>query len=178
MQNVFGIITHNKELITDRGNNKFAELSMDELDKKFDEIMSDFSKDYKEKNKISIRKKLNKQKSNDNFNNNNCYNYDWIKYSNYSKCKRNKNIELKLKENTKLLNHILPESKIGNLKRSNSNYNKLNKNLSLSYSSLTGRKKTKTPIRKSSIYGINNFEETSNKLIRFNCPIISKILYF
>ena len=77
-----------------------------------------------------------------------------------------------------LLNHILPESKIGNLKRSNSNYNKLNKNLSLSYSSLTGRKKTKTPIRKSSIYGINNFEETSNKLIRINCPIISKILYF
>ena len=178
MQNVFGIITHNKEFITDRGKNKFAELSMDELDKKFDEIMSDFSKDYKEKNKISIRKKLNKQKSNNNFNNNNCCNYDWIKYSNYSKYKRNKNIELKLKENTKLLNHILPESKIGNLKRSNSNYNKLNKNLSLSYSSLTGRKKTKTPIRKSSIYGINNFEETSNKLIRFNCPIISKILYF
>ena len=97
MQNVFGIITHNKEFITDRGKNKFAELSMDELDKNFDEIMSDFSKDYKEKNKISIRKKLNKQKSNDNFNNNNCYNYDWIKYSNYSKCKRNKNIELKLK---------------------------------------------------------------------------------
>ena len=62
---------------------------------------------------------------------------------------RNKKIELKIKENRKLLNNILSERKNEDLKKSN--LRSYNKNLSNSNSSLTRRKKTKTLIRVSSI---------------------------
>ncbi len=177
IKNVFEIITKNREIIIDRGNNKFDELSMNELDTNFDEIMSDFSKDYREKNKIFIRKKLNEQNlnNNNNYDNDNSWNL-YSKFSNYEKKKINKKIELKIKENRKLLNNILSERKNEDLKKSN--LRSYNKNLSNSNSSLTRRKKTKTPIRVSSIYKVNDFKETSNKLIRYNTPAISKLLYF
>ena len=178
IKNVFEIISKNRENITDRGNNKFVELSMNELDTNFDEIMRDFSKDYREKNQIFIRKKLNEQNlNNNNYDNDSSWNLYSI-FSNYEKNKINKNIELKIKENRKLLNNILLKRKNGDLKKLNSNLRSYNKNLSNSNSSLTGRKKTKTPIRVSSIYKVNNFKETSNKLIRYNTPAISKLLYF
>ena len=47
IKNIFEIITQNNDLVTNIEKNKFSELSMDELDKNFDEIMSDFSNDYK-----------------------------------------------------------------------------------------------------------------------------------
>ena len=85
---------------------------MNELDTNFDEIMSDFSKEYREKNKIFIRKKINVQ----NLNNNNNYDNDsswnlYSKFSKYEKNKINKNIELKIKENRKLINNILSKLK-------------------------------------------------------------------
>ena len=151
---------------------------MNELDTNFDEIMRDFSKDYREKNQIFIRKKLNEQNlNNNNYDNDSSWNL-YSKFSNYEKNKINKNIELKIKENRKLLNNILLKRKNGDLKKLNSNLRSYNENLSNSNSSLTGRKNTKNPIRVSSIYRVNDFKKTSNKLIRYNTPAISKILYF
>ena len=71
IKNIFGLITQNNDLISSRIDNKFSELSMDELDKNFDEIMSDLSNDYRGKNRISIKKNLKMKNLNNNEINNN-----------------------------------------------------------------------------------------------------------
>ena len=168
IKNIFGIITHNNDLVTNREINKFSELSMDELDKNFDEIMSDFSNDYREKKKISIIKKKNLNKNEINNNNN------WKLYSKYDKNTKN---NLKLYQN-QFLNKMLPKSGLKKYKSFSPNYKYNNKtSLSKINSSLSKRKEKKIPIKLSSIYGTNNFDTISYKLMRYNSSSISKFIF-
>ena len=168
IKNIFGIITHNNDLVTNREINKFSELSMDELDKNFDEIMSDFSNDYREKKKISIIKKKNLNKNEINNNNN------WKLYSKYDKNTKN---NLKLYQN-QFLNKMLPKSGLKKYKSFSPNYKYNNKtSLSKTNSPLSKRKEKKIPIKLSSIYGTNNFDTISYKLMRYNSSSISKFIF-
>ena len=165
IKNIFEIITQNNDLVTNIEKNKFSELSMDELDKNFDEIMSDFSNDYRVKNKISIKKNLNNNK----INNNN----DWTFYSKYDKNIKNNNKKYK---NQFLINET--GNRIKNYKSFSTNYIINNtKSLSKTNSSFSKRKEKKIPIKLSSIYGTNNFDNISYKLMRFNSPTISKFIF-
>lgn len=175
IKNIFGLITQNNDLISSRIDNKFSELSMDELDKNFDEIMSDLSNDYRGKNRISIKKNLKmKNLNNKEINNNN----EWIFYSKYDKNLKNK-MNIDKIQNQFLINEMLPENGINNFKSSSSNYKYNNKkSLSKTNSSLLSkRKEKKIPIKFSSIYGTNNFDNISYKLMRYNSPSISKFLF-
>ena len=175
IKNIFGLITQNNDLISSRIDNKFSELSMDELDKNFDEIMSDLSNDYRGKNRISIKKNLKMKNLNNNeINNNN----EWIFYSKYDKNLKNK-MNIDKIQNQFLINEMLPENGINNFKSSSSNYKYNNKkSLSKTNSSLLSkRKEKKIPIKFSSIYGTNNFDNISYKLMRYNSPSISKFLF-
>ena len=168
IKNIFGLITQNNDLISSRIDNKFSELSMDELDKNFDEIMSDFSNDYREKKKISIIKKKNLNKNEINNNNN------WKLYSKYDKNTKN---NLKLYQN-QFLNKMLPKSGLKKYKSFSPNYKYNNKtSLSKTNSSLSKRKEKKIPIKFSSIYGTNNFDTISYKLMRYNSSSISKFIF-
>ena len=174
IKNIFGLITQNNDLISSRIDNKFSELSMDELDKNFDEIMSDLSNDYRGKNRISIKKNLKMKNLNNNeINNNN----EWIFYSKYDKNLKNK-MNIDKIQNQFLINEMLPENGINNFKSRSSNYKYNNKkSLSKTNSSLSKRKEKKIPIKLSSIYGTNNFDNISYKLMRYNSPSISKFLF-
>ena len=175
IKNIFGLITQNNDLISSRIDNKFSELSMDELDKNFDEIMSDLSNDYRGKNRISIKKNLKmKNLNNKEINNNN----EWIFYSKYDKNLKNK-MNIDKIQNQFLINEMLPENGINNFKSRSSNYKYNNKkSLSKTNSSLLSkRKEKKIPIKFSSIYGTNNFDNISYKLMRYNSPSISKFLF-
>ena len=169
IRNVFGIITKNKDLINNRTDSKYSELSINELNKNFDEIMGNLSNDYKQKSKMSITKKFKKQ--NLDFSNS---------FSNNYQNKNRNNIEKKLMENKILLNDLLPESGIGNKKEFKNNES-FNKNNFLTYS-IDEKKRNKTnlnlnPIRISYVCKTNNFETISNKFAGLTSPTVSKLIY-
>ncbi len=167
IRNVFGIITKNKDLINNRTDSKYSELSINELNKNFDEIMGNLSNDYKQKSKMSITKKFKKQ-------NLDCSN----SFSNNYQNKNRNNIEKKLMENKILLNDLLPESGIGNKKEFKNNES-FNKNNFLTYS-IDEKKRNKTnlnPIRISYVCKTNNFETISNKFAGLTSPTVSKLIY-
>ena len=117
LRNLFGIITKdNKYIINNNiGDSKFSEMSIDDLDKNFEDIISDLSNDYKIKSKNLIFKRNKKH------NLNKSYSINGRRFNS-----RN-NIKKKFLENNILLNELLPESGIGNKKINsfNNNNNKL-----------------------------------------------------
>ena len=143
-------------------------MSINELNKNFDEIMGNLSNDYKQKSKMSITKKFKKQ------------NIDYSNsFSNNNQNKTRNNIEKKLMENKILLNEMLPESGIGNKKEFKNNES-FNKNNFLTYS-IDEKKRNKTnlnPIRISYVCKTNNFETISNKFAGLTSPTVSKLIYY
>ena len=170
IRNVYGIITKKKDLVNNKTDSKFSEMSINELNKNFDEIMGNLSNDYKQKSKMSITKKFKKQ------------NIDYSNsFSNNNQNKTRNNIEKKLMENKILLNEMLPESGIGN-KKEFKNYENFNKNNFLTYS-IDEKKRNKTnlnlnPIRISYVCKTNNFETISNKFAGLTSPTVSKLIYY
>ena len=123
IRNVYGIITKKKDLVNNKTDSKFSEMSINELNKNFDEIMGNLSNDYKQKSKMSITKKFKKQ------------NIDYSNsFSNNNQNKTRNNIEKKLMENKILLNEMLPESGIGNKKEFKNINESFNKNSFFTYS--------------------------------------------
>jgi hypothetical protein len=171
IKNVFGIITHNKELINNKSNSKYSDLSINELKKNFDEIMGNLSNNYKEKNRIAITRSFKKQ---------NLDNFNSFNNENLSQGKTRNLIEKKLFENKMLLNDLLPESGVGNKKGYTFNKKGNNKKLSSSFS-LNIKKKYNNkinPIRISNVYGINDFQSISKKCDKINSPTITKLIYY
>ena len=168
IRNVFGIITKNKDLVNNRTDSKYSEMSINELNKNFDEIMGNLSNDYKQKSKMSITKKFKKQ----NLDNSNSF-------SNNNQNRNRNNIEKKFMENKRLLNDMLPESGIGN-KKEFKNYENFNKNNFLTYSidEKKRNKNTLNPIRISYVCKTNNFETISNKFAGLTSPTVSKLIYY
>ena len=168
IRNVFGIITKNKDLVNNRTDSKYSEMSINELNKNFDEIMGNLSNDYKQKSKMSITKKFKKQ----NLDNSNSF-------SNNNQNRNRNNIEKKFMENKRLLNDMLPESGIGN-KKEFKNYENFNKNNFLTYSIDEKKinKNTLNPIRISYVCKTNNFETISNKFAGLTSPTVSKLIYY
>ena len=152
IKNVYESITRNKNLSNNSlSKSKYSIKSIDELDKNFNDIMSEFSSDYRQKNQKSLSKRIRK----DNLNNNK------IPY-------KRKSIDKKYIENKMLLNDMLPESGIGNKKLSNIK----NNNLSVSFFN-----NKNNPIRISSlIYGKNNFDSITNKFSEITSPKITRII--
>ena len=153
IKNVYESITQNKNLSNNSlSKSKYSIKSIDELDKNFNDIMSDFSNDYRQKNQKSLSKRIRKDNLNSNL----------IPY-------RRKNIDKKYIENKILLNDMLPESGIGNKKLNNI------KNHNLSVSSFN---KKNNPFRISSlIYGKNNFDSITNKFSEITSPKITRIIH-
>ena len=152
IKNVYESITRNKNLSNNSlSKSKYSIKSIDELDKNFNDIMSEFSSDYRQKNQKSLSKRIRR----DNLNNNK------IPY-------KRKSIDKKYIENKMLLNDMLPESGIGNKKLSNIK----NNNLSVSFFN-----NKNNPIRISSlIYGKNNFDSITNKFSEITSPKITRII--
>ena len=152
IKNVYDSITRNKNLSNNSlSKSKYSIKSIDELDKNFNDIMSEFSSDYRQKNQKSLSKRIRK----DNLNNNK------IPY-------KRKSIDKKYIENKMLLNDMLPESGIGNKKLSNIK----NNNLSVSFFN-----NKNNPIRISSlIYGKNNFDSITNKFSEIKSSKINRII--
>ena len=169
IRNVYGIITKKKDLVNNKTDSKFSEMSINELNKNFDEIMGNLSNDYKQKSKMSITKKFKKQ-------NLDCSN----SFSNNYQNKTRNNIEKKLMENKILLNEMLPESGIGNKKEFKNINESFNKNSFFTYS-IDEKRKNKinlNPIRISSVYKTNNFEKISNQFAGLISPTVSKLIYY
>ena len=152
IKNVYESITRNKNLSNNSlSKSKYSIKSIDELDKNFNDIMSEFSSDYRQKNQKSLSKRIRK----DNLNNNK------IPY-------KRKSIDKKYIENKMLLNDMLPESGIGNKKLTNIK----NNNFSVSFFN-----NKNNPIRISSlIYGKNNFDSITNKFSEITSPKITRII--
>lgn len=152
IKNVYDSITRNKNLSNNSlSKSKYSIKSIDELDKNFNDIMSEFSSDYRQKNQKSLSKRIRK----DNLNNNK------IPY-------KRKSIDKKYIENKMLLNDMLPESGIGNKKLTNIK----NNNFSVSFFN-----NKNNPIRISSlIYGKNNFDSITNKFSEITSPKITRII--
>lgn len=152
IKNVYDSITRNKNLSNNSlSKSKYSIKSIDELDKNFNDIMSEFSSDYRQKNQKSLSKRIRK----DNLNNNK------IPY-------KRKSIDKKYIENKMLLNDMLPESGIGNKKLTNIK----NNNLSVSFFN-----NKNNPIRISSlIYGKNNFDSITNKFSEIKSSKINRII--
>jgi hypothetical protein len=152
IKNVYDTIVKNKNLSNNTlSQSKYSIMSIDDLDKNFNDIMSDLSNDYKKKSQKSLSKRIRK----DNLNNN-LYPY------------KMKSINKKYVENKMLLNDMLPESGIGNKKLSNIK----NNNLSVSFFN-----NKNNPIRISSlIYGKNNFDSITNKFSEITSPKITRII--
>ena len=169
IKNVFGIITHNKELINNKLNSKYSDLSINELKKNFDEIMGNLSNNYKEKNRIAITRSFKKQ---------NLDNFNSFNNENLSQGKTRNLIEKKLFENKMLLNDLLPESGVGNKKGYTFNKKGNNKKLSSSFSLNIKNNNKINPIRISNVYGINDFQSISKKCDKINSPTITKLIYY
>jgi peptidyl-prolyl cis-trans isomerase-like 4 len=171
IKNVFGIITHNKELINNKLNSKYSDLSINELKNNFDEIMGNLSSNYKEKNRIAITRSFKKQ---------NLDNFNSFNNENLSQGKTRNLIEKRLFENKMLLNDLLPESGVGNKKGYTFNKKGNNKKLSSSFSlNITKKNNNKiNPIRISNVYGINDFQSISKKCDKINSPTITKLIYY
>ena len=152
IKNVYDTIVKNKNSSNNTlSQSKYSIMSIDDLDKNFNDIMSDLSNDYKKKSQKSLSKRIRK----DNLNNN-LYPY------------KMKSINKKYVENKMLLNDMLPESGIGNKKLNNINNNNL-------VSFFNNRN---NPIRISSlIYGKNNFDSITNKFSEITSPKITRIIH-
>ena len=152
IKNVYDTIVKNKNLSNNTlSQSKYSIMSIDDLDKNFNDIMSDLSNDYKKKSQKSLSKRIRK----DNLNNN-LYPY------------KMKSINKKYVENKMLLNDMLPESGIGNKKLNNINNNNL----------VSFFNKRNNPIRISSlIYGKNNFDSITNKFSEITSPKITRIIH-
>ena len=152
IKNVYDTIVKNKNLSNNTlSQSKYSIMSIDDLDKNFNDIMSDLSNDYKKKRQKSLSKRIRK----DNLNNN-LYPY------------KMKSINKKYVENKMLLNDMLPESGIGNKKLTNIK----NNNFSVSFFN-----NKNNPIRISSlIYGKNNFDSITNKFSEIKSSKINRII--
>ena len=168
LRNIFGIITkHNKYInVNNIGESKFSEMSIDDLDKNFEDIMGDLSNDYKIKSKNLISKKIKKQ----NLNKSPSFNERRLNSRN--------NIEKKFLENKILLNDMLPESGIGNKKANYSQSNNHNSNFSFSQSRKIRDYNQLNPNQSYKIYKRNNYYSTINKFAGITSPKLSKLIHY
>ena len=168
LRNLFGIITKdNKYIINNNiGDSKFSEMSIDDLDKNFEDIMGDLSNDYKIKSKNLISKKIKKQ----NLNKSPSFNERRLNSRN--------NIEKKFLENKILLNDMLPESGIGNKKANYSQSNNHNSNFSFSQSRKIRDYNQLNPNQSYKIYKRNNYYSTINKFAGITSPKLSKLIHY
>ena len=168
LRNLFGIITKdNKYIINNNiGDSNFSEMSIDDLDKNFEDIMGDLSNDYKIKSKNLISKKIKKQ----NLNKSPSFNERRLNSRN--------NIEKKFLENKILLNDMLPESGIGNKKANYSQSNNHNSNFSFSQSRKIRDYNQLNPNQSYKIYKRNNYYSTINKFAGITSPKLSKLIHY
>ena len=162
IKNVYDSITRNKNLSNNSlSKSKYSIKSIDELDKNFNDIMSEFSSDYRQKNQKSLSKRIRK----DNLNNNK------IPY-------KRKSIDKKYIENKMLLNDMLPESGIGNKKANYSQSNNHNSNFSFSQSRKIRDYNQLNPNQSYKIYKRNNYYSTINKFAGITSPKLSKLIHY
>ncbi len=168
LRNIFGIITKDNKYINinNIGESKFSEMSIDDLDKNFEDIMGDLSNDYKIKSKNLISKKIKKQ----NLNKSPSFNERRLNSRN--------NIEKKFLENKILLNDMLPESGVGNKKANYSQSNNHNSNFSFSQSRKIRDYNQLNPNQSYKIYKRNNYYSTINKFAGITSPKLSKLIHY
>ena len=165
LRNLFGIITKdNKYIINNNiGDSKFSEMSIDDLDKNFEDIMSDLSNDYKIKSKNLIFKRNKK------YNLNKSYSINGRRFNS-----RN-NIKKKFLENNILLNELLPESGIGNKKINSFNNN--NNKLSFSRSRIIKDYNQLNRNQSYKIFKTNKYNSIINKFAGITSPKLSKLIH-
>ena len=165
LRNLFGIITKdNKYIINNNiGDSKFSEMSIDDLDKNFEDIMSDLSNDYKIKSKNLIFKRNKKH------NLNKSYSINGRRFNS-----RN-NIKKKFLENNILLNELLPESGIGNKKINSFNNN--NNKLSFSRSRIIKDYNQLNRNQSYKIFKTNKCNSIINKFAGITSPKLSKLIH-
>ena len=165
LRNLFGIITKdNKYIINNNiGDSKFSEMSIDDLDKNFEDIMSDLANDYKIKSKNLIFKRNKK------YNLNKSYSINGRRFNS-----RN-NIKKKFMENTILLNEMLPESGIGNKKINSFNNN--NNKLSFSQSRIIKDYNQLNRNQSYKIFKTNKYNSIINKFAGITSPKLSKLIH-
>ena len=162
IKNVYDTIVKNKNLSNNTlSQSKYSIMSIDDLDKNFNDIMSDLSNDYKKKSQKSLSKRIRK----DNLNNN-LYPY------------KMKSINKKYVENKMLLNDMLPESGIGNKKANYSQSNNHNSNFSFSQSRKIRDYNQLNPNQSYKIYKRNNYYSTINKFAGITSPKLSKLIHY
>ena len=165
LRNLFGIITKdNKYIINNNiGDSKFSEMSIDDLDKNFEDIISDLSNDYKIKSKNLIFKRNKKH------NLNKSYSINGRRFNS-----RN-NIKKKFLENNILLNELLPESGIGNKKINSFNNN--NNKLSFSQSRIIKDYNQLNRNQSYKIFKTNKYNSIINKFAGITSPKLSKLIH-
>ena len=165
LRNLFGIITKdNKYIINNNiGDSKFSEMSIDDLDKNFEDIMSDLSNDYKIKSKNLIFKRNKKH------NLNKSYSINGRRFNS-----RN-NIKKKFLENNILLNELLPESGFGNKKINSFNNN--NNKLSFSRSRIIKDYNQLNRNQSYKIFKTNKYNSIINKFAGITSPKLSKLIH-
>ena len=165
LRNLFGIITKdNKYIINNNiGDSKFSEMSIDDLDKNFEDIISDLSNDYKIKSKNLIFKRNKKH------NLNKSYSINGRRFNS-----RN-NIKKKFLENNILLNELLPESGIGNKKINSFNNN--NNKLSFSRSRIIKDYNQLNRNQSYKIFKTNKYNSIINKFAGITSPKLSKLIH-
>ena len=165
LRNLFGIITKdNKYIINNNiGDSKFSEMSIDDLDKNFEDIISDLSNDYKIKSKNLIFKRNKKH------NLNKSYSINGRRFNS-----RN-NIKKKFLENNILLNELLPESGFGNKKINSFNNN--NNKLSFSRSRIIKDYNQLNRNQSYKIFKTNKYNSIINKFAGITSPKLSKLIH-
>ncbi len=165
LRNLFRIITKdNKYIINNNiGDSKFSEMSIDDLDKNFEDIMSDLSNDYKIKSKNLIFKRNKKH------NLNKSYSINGRRFNS-----RN-NIKKKFLENNILLNELLPESGFGNKKINSFNNN--NNKLSFSQSRIIKDYNQLNRNQSYKIFKTNKYNSIINKFAGITSPKLSKLIH-
>ena len=138
-------------------------MSIDDLDKNFEDIMSDLSNDYKIKSKNLIFKRNKKQ------NLNKSYSINGRRFNS-----RN-NIKKKFLENNILLNELLPESGIGNKKINSFNNN--NNKLSFSRSRIIKDYNQLNRNQSYKIFKTNKYNSIINKFAGITSPKLSKLIH-
>ena len=165
LRNLFGIITKdNKYIINNNiGDSNFSEMSIDDLDKNFEDIMSDLSNDYKIKSKNLIFKRNKKH------NLNKSYSINGRRFNS-----RN-NIKKKFLENNILLNELLPESGFGNKKINSFNNN--NNKLSFARSRIIKDYNQLNRNQSYKIFKTNKYNSIINKFAGITSPKLSKLIH-
>ena len=165
LRNLFGIITKdNKYIINNNiGDSKFSEMSIDDLDKNFEDIMSDLSNDYKIKSKNLIFKRNKK------YNLNKSYSINGRRFNSRNNIKKN------FLENNILLNELLPESGIGNKKINSFNNN--NNKLSFARSRIIKDYNQLNRNQSYKIFKTNKYNSIINKFAGITSPKLSKLIH-